>query len=45
MVKDKEKEDNIGLMVVSILVTGKIIKPMEEVDSFMLMEMYMKVNG
>jgi hypothetical protein len=32
MVKDKEKENKVGLMVVSMKDTGKTIKPMAEVD-------------
>ena len=34
-----------GKTVANMLVTGRMIKPMEKEDSFMLMVMYMKVSG
>jgi len=42
---DKVKEDKFGQMVPCTRDGGRIIKPMERVDLFMPMEMYMMANG
>ena len=45
VVLEKEEECKFGKMVANILVIGKMIKQTEKVDSYMLMEMFMTVNG
>ena len=42
---DKEKEDKFGQMAPCMRAGGRITKPMEKVDSSMLMEMFMMANG
>ena len=45
LTREMAKDSKSGLMVLSMKDTGRMIKPTEEADLFMQMEMYTKVSG